>query len=613
MDILHPWIAQLAANNLKEALDHWLYAEKLRKDVNATERAKCFHRERATYRYDGTSFRLPMITGQTVQVFGYSSFKEPVTMELSDSVSRIPALVTERALKKFQRSTSSEGRVITSLTGAMVRIVDYELVASPECSTHKVLHLYIKEMQLLGNVESPVFGDLKFIAKRPEIKKLLRDLTLSLSDPEDSEGEFSSDTSSQSDSEYLLNSAPREGQNENQENEDILSDDDYMQSSAFSESPIIKREETGSALDVHGQSSPLFHLNRSTLLEVENSPNQSHPAVHDTKVLMDGSTDATGCTNEPREGRRTPPGQSHHLDENTALIDQQIQIEMEMSSQRSSDQHTSGTLYNKFTTTYPAYKGDEAHFKSMCCRIHELLRSRKMLHKSLWDDFVGRHACEYRDHLLEVSADGSDPLPYNDFYCEKIHEPIYNKRVITSKRLIEEMEANGLAVAEATITTKRRGDELHASQSKRRLPDLPSNIPGGYRGQIGDRRNNAEYVHSETPSALQSEYRTYGRPIMSAIKSSFPQVMQSQPNRIYSSVVDWLTEAYSADSSTESSPYPDDSFRSSCRNCPWKGENTRYKEFETAFRNLKSLRPALGSSQGGTRRMKTMESLEWSF
>ncbi|KAI9810047.1 MAG: hypothetical protein M1827_006745 [Pycnora praestabilis] len=110
--------------------------------------------------------------------------------------------------------------------------------------------------------------------------------------------------------------------------------------------------------------------------------------------------------------------------------------------QRESSGLVNATMFDKFQSTYPQYAGNIAHFVTMCTRIEMLLAGDCMEHRSLWDDFIGRHKTDYKQYILDCAEQGDDAVPYEKFYRDEIEEPTYTKRVVTPTNLKEVLALN---------------------------------------------------------------------------------------------------------------------------------------------------------------------------
>jgi len=93
------------------------------------------------------------------------------------------------------------------------------------------------------------------------------------------------------------------------------------------------------------------------------------------------------------------------------------------------------TILDRFQEAYPEYGGNEKQFVALCRKVDALVKENRMLHKSLWDDFVIRHQREYRVHLARCADEAEDPMPYETFYSAEIEEPIFTKRILSPANL----------------------------------------------------------------------------------------------------------------------------------------------------------------------------------
>ncbi|MCJ1245222.1 hypothetical protein MMC30_002424 [Trapelia coarctata] len=103
------------------------------------------------------------------------------------------------------------------------------------------------------------------------------------------------------------------------------------------------------------------------------------------------------------------------------------------------------TILDRFRKAYPEYGGNDKQFTALCRKIYTLQNENRMLHKSLWDDFVIRHQKEYREYLARCADEAEDPMPYEIFYSAEIDEPKFMKRIISPANLAEAIssEASG--------------------------------------------------------------------------------------------------------------------------------------------------------------------------
>lgn len=92
-------------------------------------------------------------------------------------------------------------------------------------------------------------------------------------------------------------------------------------------------------------------------------------------------------------------------------------------------------IFDKFREAYPAYPGDLKHFVAICRKIDQLLKASRMMHQSLWDDFIIRHKTEYSQYLERCAEEAEDAIPFEKFYETEIEGPQYQKRVIHRRNL----------------------------------------------------------------------------------------------------------------------------------------------------------------------------------
>ncbi|KAF2452353.1 hypothetical protein BDY21DRAFT_174390 [Lineolata rhizophorae] len=96
---------------------------------------------------------------------------------------------------------------------------------------------------------------------------------------------------------------------------------------------------------------------------------------------------------------------------------------------------TAQSIYYDFKAAYPSYAGTMSHFVSLCRKLEEARRTGKAVHKSLYDDYIFRHASEYRTHVQERMSLGEDPVPYGLWYEEEVDEPGCFKKVVNANTL----------------------------------------------------------------------------------------------------------------------------------------------------------------------------------
>ncbi|KAK8157138.1 hypothetical protein IWX90DRAFT_315611 [Phyllosticta citrichinensis] len=86
----------------------------------------------------------------------------------------------------------------------------------------------------------------------------------------------------------------------------------------------------------------------------------------------------------------------------------------------------------QFRAAYPEYNGDHEHFENLCHHLYCLSQSFPL---SVWDDYVGRHKTEYIPYMGNCAHKGLDPLPYSEFYINKVDEVKHTKRILNKSSL----------------------------------------------------------------------------------------------------------------------------------------------------------------------------------
>jgi hypothetical protein len=98
-------------------------------------------------------------------------------------------------------------------------------------------------------------------------------------------------------------------------------------------------------------------------------------------------------------------------------------------------ENNASRMHNRFKQAYPAYSGDVKHFLGLCRSIQTLHDGSRLLHQSLWDDFIIRHRTDYTAYVIRCIHEGEAAKSYETYYQDEIEEPLYSLRIITSKTL----------------------------------------------------------------------------------------------------------------------------------------------------------------------------------
>ena len=94
-------------------------------------------------------------------------------------------------------------------------------------------------------------------------------------------------------------------------------------------------------------------------------------------------------------------------------------------------------IFDRFRAAYPTYPGDLKHFAVMCTEIRRLAEANRMVHQSLWDDFIIRHIIEYPQYVRRCAEEAEETAPYETFFDTEIEGLQYQKRVINRRSLDE--------------------------------------------------------------------------------------------------------------------------------------------------------------------------------
>jgi len=100
----------------------------------------------------------------------------------------------------------------------------------------------------------------------------------------------------------------------------------------------------------------------------------------------------------------------------------------------STDQSTAAgqlRIYTAFKAAYSSYSGDLKHFANLCRMIYKLTQGQRLLHRSLWDDFIIRHKTDYPAYLMQCAEEGTSVKTYDAYYQDEIEEPIHIRRIVT--------------------------------------------------------------------------------------------------------------------------------------------------------------------------------------
>ena len=112
---------------------------------------------------------------------------------------------------------------------------------------------------------------------------------------------------------------------------------------------------------------------------------------------------------------------------------------------------TNNFVYVTFRDAYSDYTGDLKHFLGICRMINTSHQAGVAQHRSLWDDFVVKHVTDYGPYLISCHAASEDPIPYEQYYRDRVDEPCHNKRILIPESLREALETNYRTLSAASV------------------------------------------------------------------------------------------------------------------------------------------------------------------
>lgn len=137
--------------------------------------------------------------------------------------------------------------------------------------------------------------------------------------------------------------------------------------------------------------------------------------------------------------------------------------------------------FQEFKAAYSDYSGDFDHFGSLCRKLRELHKSKRPLHRSLWDDFVIRHRNDYRDYLFQCHQTAEDPISYEKFYHDVIEERLYVKRILKVEDICGVLESNipvnELSTMQTNMSTPRKKTQNSAKVLQTEDPQFGRSSP----------------------------------------------------------------------------------------------------------------------------------------
>ncbi|KAJ8612176.1 hypothetical protein MRB53_037566 [Persea americana] len=147
-------------------------------------------------------------------------------------------------------------------------------------------------------------------------------------------------------------------------------------------------------------------------------------------------TPVMGARDRKQASRGSWTGASNQTHVSSPATSPQGKVPSSFDGAKSTPAPISGSdIFDKFVTAYPIYTGDSKHFLAMCRKIQKLEAEDKMLHRSLWDDFIIRHETEYKPYLHKCAQEVEDSLNYEQFYRERVANPRHTLRIMHQESL----------------------------------------------------------------------------------------------------------------------------------------------------------------------------------
>lgn len=181
------------------------------------------------------------------------------------------------------------------------------------------------------------------------------------------------------------------------------------------------------------------------------------------------------------------------------------------------------TMLGRFQEAYPEYGGNEKQFVALCRKIDALVKENRMLHKSLWDDFVIRHQKEYRVHLARCADEAEDPMPYKTFYSAEIDEPIFTKRILSPANLAAAISSGLIAQKQSPMPVKA---------VVKTAIDLTQNTPEPQVFEIHQRQSSGKSAVAASQKELSGAFDQSNEAVTSAQGQPLSSTSRKTPRRL---------------------------------------------------------------------------------
>ncbi|EXJ79105.1 hypothetical protein A1O3_08606 [Capronia epimyces CBS 606.96] len=120
-------------------------------------------------------------------------------------------------------------------------------------------------------------------------------------------------------------------------------------------------------------------------------------------------------------------------------------------------------LFFDFKSAYPDYEGTIKDFTGSCRVLSKMMTCGQVLHPSLYDDAIFHHYHSYRRYLSEEALNCAVPLPFYDFYNERVDEPSHSQRIVTRSALHYMLGSGG--PSDGALNNMRERGVFHPSTS----------------------------------------------------------------------------------------------------------------------------------------------------
>ena len=298
------------------------------------------------------------------------------------------------------------------------------------------------------------------------------------------------------------------------------------------------------------------------------------------------------------------------------------------------------TVYEEFVDAYPGYLAGLDAFVATCAYVEWLCGEQRMEHRSLWDDFVFRHAMDYQAWWQDRAQAGQTYVPYETYYRDEVDEPVCTRRILSSKNLRTALALNAAVAGEMrynTIPRLQAAGQRCGTTEEMRTPrsddGWPSVKPLSFPRLVSSARKSSSPQAFST-SGLGGGGRGYGLPVPwvpspdlrgaentskgDARGSSDGDADYGQTSRVLTSRSDISPPLSARPLHRQAPTVPVRPARTKVSEPTdwWQDRNTPFKAFSKAYASLRSVEGGMGHVDGdGVLRLppKQVDVLRWSF